>query len=174
VHIGVFSAEYYAEYGNLMTKIFSAPLRGLKRVSDGFLDLLEYIAGQESSPPAEQDSTFIFVETNGRGKRVVQRHQIELPAILSYGFSGNKEETVVKNLNERGLFVYCSAPLAHGSIIEVELVLPPKLAEYGKHRVRYHASVVRVEPHADGRFGVAAAIKRCEVLAEKEAAAPAH
>jgi hypothetical protein len=151
-----------------MPKMLSAAFKGLKRVSDGFLDLLEYIAGQSSSSPDGQDNSFVFsADVNARGKRVVPRLQVEVPAVLSYGVSGSKEETVVKNLNERGLFVYCSAPLGHGSMIEVELILPRKLAVYGKHRVRYHASVVRVEPQGDGeRFGVAAAIKRCEVLPE--------
>jgi hypothetical protein len=47
----------------------------------------------------------------------------------------------------------------------VEMVLPAELSIYGKRRVRYHASVVRVEPQpSEQRFGIAAAIKNCEEL----------
>src|SRR6185312_16076992 len=89
-----------------------------------------------------------FPEINGPGqeKRVLSRHRICIPAVLTYGIAASSEQTEVTNLNERGLFVYCSTLLAHGTMIKVEMVLPAELNSYGRRRVRYHASVVRVEP----------------------------
>ena len=108
-------------------------------------------------------------------RRVVKRHQANIPAKMGYGFSGMSEPSQVKDINERGLFFYSVLPLAHGSTVEVEMTLPPELTHGNKRRVRYIASVVRVEEKAGGElFGIAAAIKRCEVLPEdaskKEAA----
>jgi hypothetical protein len=111
-------------------------------------------AQQSSQTPAE--------------RRVVRRHQANVPATMGYGFSGMTEPSQIKDLNERGLFFYSVLPLAHGSTVEVELTLPPELTHSGKRRVRYTASVVRVEEKAGGElFGIAAAIKRCEILPEE-------
>jgi hypothetical protein len=61
--------------------------------------------------------------------------------------------------------VYCSTQLSHGTSIQVEILLPQELNAYGRRRVRYKATVVRVEPQPSGqRFGIAAAIKNCEDL----------
>lgn len=133
------------------------------------LSLSQYLTGQEPSIEDNNDAVFhaVFPElpnTVGE-KRVLGRHRLNIPALLSYGVSCSSEKTEVTNLNERGLFVYCTTRLAHGTMIQVEMVLPAELSVYGKRRVRYHASVVRVEPQPSGlRFGIAAAIKNCEEL----------
>ncbi|HEU5337459.1 MAG TPA: hypothetical protein VFU27_15940 [Terriglobales bacterium] len=143
--------------------------RGWKKFIGRLLSLSQYLTGQEPSPEDSNDAVFnaVFPElpdTAGE-KRVLGRHRINIPALLSYGMAANAEKTEVTNLNERGLFVYCTASLAHGSMIQVEMVLPAELSAYGKRRVRYHASVVRVEPQPSGlRYGIAAAIKNCEEL----------
>jgi hypothetical protein len=103
-------------------------------------------------------------------RRVTRRHPANVPAKMEYGFAGMSEPSQIKDINERGLFLYSVLPLAHRSTIEVELILPPELAEPGKRRVRYTATVLRVEEKAGGElFGVAAAIKRCQVLADEPA-----
>jgi hypothetical protein len=154
-----------------MAKWFKRTLQG---VGNRFVALLQYLIGEEPDlrasdavftaafpPPAEQSGD----------KRVLARYRVNLPATLTYGIASSSEQTVVTNLNERGLFVYSSSDLAHGSVIQVEVSLPPELASWGKRRVRYHASVVRVERLSSGeRFGIAAAIKRCDVLADAERA----
>ncbi len=101
-------------------------------------------------------------------RRVTKRHEANLPAKMGYGFSGMSEPSQVKDINERGLFFYSILPLAHGSTVEVEMTLPPELTQGSKRRVRYTASVVRVEEKAGGElFGIAASIKRCEILPEE-------
>ena len=152
-----------------MTKMADKKSKGWKRLGDRLASLSQYLTGQESDWDERNDAIFrdAFPEVgeDGHEKRVLSRHRICIPAQLAYGIAGNSETTEVTNLNERGLFVYCSESLPRGASIQVELVLPPELSIYGKRRVRYHATVVRVEPQPSGhRFGVAAAIKKCEDL----------
>lgn len=142
---------------------------GWKRLAKLMVSLSQYLTGEESTTADKNEAVFreVFPEIGeaGNEKRVMGRHRICIPATVSYGIASNSEKTEVTNLNERGLFVYCSTRLPHGAVIQVELVLPPELSVYGRRRVRYHASVVRVEPQPSGqRFGVAAAIKNCEAL----------
>ncbi|MGE5204811.1 MAG: hypothetical protein ACM3PW_04290 [Chlamydiota bacterium] len=152
-----------------MTSETAKEPRGWKKLVRRLLWLSQYVTGQEPSAEDNNDAIFqaVFPEiaSAGEEKRVLSRHRICIPAALTYGMAGSSEKTEVTNLNERGLFVYCSANLAHGTKIQVEMVLPAELNAYGKRRVRYHATVVRVEPQPSGqRFGIAAAIKNCENL----------
>ena len=157
-----------------MTSAAAPEPRGWKKFLRRLLSLTQYMTGQE--PSVEDNNTAVFqaafpeIAGSGDEKRVLSRHRICIPASLAYGVAGNTEKTEVTNLNERGLFVFCSASLPHGSLIQVELVLPQDLSVYGKRRVRYHATVVRVEPQPSGeRFGIAAAIKKCEELPMEKA-----
>jgi hypothetical protein len=143
--------------------------KGWKKFVARLLSLSQYLTGQEPSVEDKNDAIFqeVFPEIAGSAdeKRVLSRHRVCIPAVVTYGMAAAGEKTEVTNLNERGLFVYCSTSLAHGSMIQVEMVLPAELSAYGKRRVRYHATVVRVEPQPSGeRFGIAAAIKNCENL----------
>lgn len=143
--------------------------KGWKKLAGRILSLTQYLTGEESTTADRNDAVFreVFPEIGepGTEKRVMNRHRICIPASVSYGVAASPEKTEVTNLNERGLFVYCSTRLPHGAIIQVEMVLPAELSVYGRRRVRYHASVVRVEPQPSGqRFGIAAAIKNCEAL----------
>ena len=140
-----------------------------RRFAARLLSLSRYLTGQELSVEASNDAIFRAafpdLEADGTEKRVLSRHRICIPAKLSYGVAETWEDTEVTNLNERGVFVYSSTRPPHGAMIQVELVLPAELSMYGRRRVRYHASVVRVEPQPSGsRFGVAAAIKGCDAL----------
>ena len=143
--------------------------KGWRKFIRRLLFLSQYLTGQEPSIEDSNDAVFnaMFPELPNAGgeKRVLSRHRINIPAFLTYSVSGSSEKTEVTNLNEHGLFIYCSNRLAHGTMIKVEMVLPAELSIYGKRRVRYQASVVRVEPQPSGlRFGIAAAIKNCEEL----------
>lgn len=152
-----------------MTSSAANAPKGWKKFIGRLLSLSQYLTGQEPSIEDNNDAVFdaVFPELpNAAGeKRVLGRHRINIPASVTYGVSSVSEKTEVTNLNERGLFVYCCDRLAHGTMIQVEMVLPAELSAYGKRRVRYHASVVRVEPQPSGqRFGIAAAIKNCDEL----------
>ena len=144
-------------------------VKGWRKLARRLLSLSQYLTGQEIDVEDSNDAVFraAFPEIAGSAdeKRVLSRHRICIPAVLTYGVSGSTEKTEVTNLNERGLFVYCHDCLAHGMLIQVEMVLPAELSIYGRRRVRYQASVVRVEPQPSGqRFGIAAAIKNCQEL----------
>lgn len=152
-----------------MTNPTAREPKGWKKLARRLLSFSQYLTGQEpmveDSNDAIFNATFPEIANTGDEKRVLSRHRICIPAVLSYGIAASSEQTEVTNLNERGLFVFCSTLLAHGTMIQVEMVLPAELSIYGRRRVRYHASVVRVEPQPSGqRFGVAAAIKKCEQL----------
>ena len=152
-----------------MTDATAHEPKGWKKFVARLLSFSQYLTGQEPSVEDNNDAIFqeVFPEIAGAGdeKRVLSRHRVCIPAVVTYGIAAAGEKTEVTNLNERGLFVYCSTSLAHGTMIQVEMVLPAELSAYGKRRVRYHASVVRVEPQPSGqRFGIAAAIKNCENL----------
>lgn len=152
-----------------MTNATANEPKGWKKFVARLLSLSQYLTGQEPSVEDANDAIFqeVFPEIAGSTdeKRVLSRHRVCIPAVVTYGIAAAGEKTEVTNLNERGLFVYCSTSLAHGTMIQVEMVLPAELSVYGKRRVRYHATVVRVEPQPSGqRFGIAAAIKNCENL----------
>jgi hypothetical protein len=153
----------------MMPKSPVAVAKGWRKLAGRVLSWTQYLTGQESTVADKNDAVFreLFPEIGEptTEKRTLDRHRICIPASVSYGVASNSENTEVTNLNERGLFLYCSTRLPHGAIIQVEMVLPAELSVYGRRRVRYHASVVRVEPQPSGhRFGIAAAIKNCEAL----------
>jgi hypothetical protein len=159
---------------DVMTDAVASEAKGWRGFVRRLLSFTQYFTGQEPSVEDTNDAVFRAafpdIADPGNEKRVLSRHRICIPALLAYGIAGNSEKTEVTNLNERGLFVFCDASLPHGSLIQVELVLPPELSIYGKRRVRYHATVVRVEPQPSGqRFGIAAAIKKCEELPMEQA-----
>lgn len=138
-----------------------------RRLADRLVFLSQYLTGEEVSAEDANDAAFraAFPDLEGGEKRSLSRHRICIPAVLIYGMAGSSEKTEVTNLNSRGLFVFCSTALPHAASIQVEMVLPSELNLYGRRHVRYHATVVRVEPQPSGeRFGIAAAIKKCDDL----------
>jgi hypothetical protein len=56
--------------------------------------------------------------------------------------------------------------MKEGSDVELVLILPPELTSGEKCWVCCHAQVVRVEDGPGRSFGVAAAIKRMDILPE--------
>jgi hypothetical protein len=71
------------------------------------------------------------------------------------------------------VYVYSNSPFPRGATVEILAELPPELSLYGKRRVHYTASVVRCEENvAEGKYGIAAVIKKCEVLPPREVSDP--
>ncbi len=102
-------------------------------------------------------------------RRVVQRYPGPLPATMSAGLSSFPEAVTMRDLNEKGLYVYSATAFPRGATVEVVIELPAQLSAYGKRRVHYTASVVRVEENVgEGKYGIAAIIKKCEVLPPRE------
>ena len=102
-------------------------------------------------------------------RRVVERYRGPLPATISAGLSSFPEPVTVRDLNEKGLYLFSSSAFPRGATVEILAELPPELSLYGKRRVHYTASVVRCEENVDaGKYGIAAVIKKCEVLPPRD------
>jgi hypothetical protein len=97
-------------------------------------------------------------------KRAVPRVTWQLPASVS--FQGNDRSQVeLKDISSRGLFFFTEASVAENSKVEIVLMMPPDVPQFGSQWVCCQASVVRVEEHkAESKVGVAAVIERCEAL----------
>jgi hypothetical protein len=81
--------------------------------------------------------------------------------------AANAELTAqTRDVSTNGVFLYTDARMAEGSEVELVLVLPPELTSGEKCWVCCHARVLRVEQGPDKRFGVAAEIKRMDILPE--------
>ena len=107
-------------------------------------------------------------------RRVVERYRGPLAATISAGLSSFPEPVTLRDLNEKGVYLYSASAFPRGATVEILAELPPELSLYGKRRVHYTASVVRCETHAaDGNYGIAAIIKKCEVLPPRETGEPA-
>jgi hypothetical protein len=98
-------------------------------------------------------------------RRAKQRFPVRLPVSVKSG--PVEEATQTRDLSTAGVFVYTNSRVQAGSELELVLVLPPEITFSEKKWVCCQASVVRVEENSpDGNFGVAAVIKRFDVLPE--------
>ena len=103
-------------------------------------------------------------------RRAVQRFAGPVPATVSASLSSFPESVTMRDLNEKGVYVYSAAPFPRGATLEIVTELPSELSSYGKRRVHYTASVVRCEENVEvGKYGIAAVIKKCEVLPARTA-----
>jgi hypothetical protein len=115
----------------------------------------------EQVEPALDEATRVTNEE----RRAVQRYAGPVPATVSAGLSSFPESATMRDLNEKGLYIYSTVAFPRGATLEVVTELPSELSLYGKRRVHYTASVVRVEENVgEGKYGIAAVIKKCEVL----------
>ena len=71
-----------------------------------------------------------------------------------------------RDVSNNGVFFYTNSQMAVGSEVELVLILPPELTSGEKSWVCCHARVVRVEQGSGNTFGLAAEIKRMDVLPE--------
>jgi hypothetical protein len=97
-------------------------------------------------------------------KRAVPRVQWQLPASASFRGS-ERAQVELKDISSRGLFFFTQAKLEADSKLEIVLMMPPELGQFGRQWVCCQATVVRVEENKAGeKLGVAAVIDRCEAL----------
>jgi hypothetical protein len=95
-------------------------------------------------------------------KRVVTR----LPVRVRGTPAKAESSAQTRDLSSNGIFLYSDSHMAVGSDVELVLILPPELTSGEKCWVCCHARVLRVEQGAGPGFGVAAEIKRMDVLPE--------
>jgi len=71
-----------------------------------------------------------------------------------------------RDVSSNGVFLYTPSQMAEGSDVELVLILPSELTQGEKCWVCCHARVLRVEHGLDNDFGVAAEIRRMDILPE--------
>lgn len=97
-------------------------------------------------------------------KRAVPRVQWRLPASVNLRGS-ERAQVELKDISSHGLFFFTQATVEKDSKLEIVLMMPPELEQFGRQWVCCQATVVRVEEHKPGeKVGVAAVIDRCEAL----------
>lgn len=99
-------------------------------------------------------------------KRARSRIPVNVPALIKTGEEPAQISAVTRDLSATGVFLYTEKHIAQGSKLEVVLILPAELGFGEKQWACCQASVVRVEEGAGGKFGVAAAIERLDLLPE--------
>ena len=71
-----------------------------------------------------------------------------------------------RDVSANGVYLYTQSRLEKGAEVELVLILPPELTSGEKYWVCCQATVVRVEDGAGSEFGVAAQIRRMDILPE--------
>lgn len=71
-----------------------------------------------------------------------------------------------RDVSTNGVYFYTASRMAVGSDVELVLILPPELTSGEKCWVCCHARVLRLEENSDNQFGVAAEIRRMDILPE--------
>lgn len=69
-----------------------------------------------------------------------------------------------RDISSGGMFLYADATFEVGSEIQIVLMLPREMGLVTDRMVCCHATVLRIEPGADGRQGVAAVIDRFALM----------
>ena len=100
-------------------------------------------------------------------KRSRQRIPVRLPVSIKSDDGSVQETAHTRDLSSAGVFLYSDSQISEGADFEMVLVLPAELT-FGERRwVCCQASVVRVDNQPEhGNFGIAAKIRRFEVLPE--------
>ena len=79
---------------------------------------------------------------------------------------GVEHSAQTRDVSSNGVFLYSKSKMETGSEVELVLILPPELTDGQKCWVCCHAQVLRVEQGPGKKFGVAAAIRRMDLLPE--------
>ena len=95
-------------------------------------------------------------------KRVVTK----LPVRVRGAAANAELSAQTRDVSTNGVFLYTESRMAEGSDMELVLILPPELTFGEKCWVCCHARVLRVEQGPGNDFGVAAEIRRMNVLPE--------
>lgn len=94
----------------------------------------------------------------------MRRFDMRLPAIVKIE-GATDFHTETQNVSARGVFFYLDRPVEAGTKLEVTLTFPPHITLTDSVRVRFAASVIRVEnPLPSARIGIAAMIQDYEFL----------
>jgi hypothetical protein len=95
-------------------------------------------------------------------KRVVAA----LPVRVRGPAASAESNAQTRDVSTNGVFLYTQSRMVEGSDVELVLILPPELTSGEKCWVCCHARVLRVEHGTGNDFGVAAEIRRMDILPE--------
>ena len=96
------------------------------------------------------------------GRRIVTR----VPVRVKNAAAAGDLSAQTRDVSSNGVYLYTASRMVEGSDVELVLILPPELTSGEKCWVCCHARVLRVEQGPGKDFGVAAEIRRMEVLPE--------
>jgi hypothetical protein len=99
-------------------------------------------------------------------RRSRQRVVTQLPVRVRNTAANSELSAQTRDVSTNGVFLYTEAPMAEGSDVELVLILPPELTSGEKCWVCCHARILRVERGAGKAFGVAAEIRKMDILPE--------
>lgn len=99
-------------------------------------------------------------------RRSRQRVTTRLPVRVKSGAEGAELAAETRDVSTNGVFLYTKSRMTEGADVELVLILPPELTSGEKCWVCCHARVLRVEHGAGRDFGVAAEIRRMDILPE--------
>jgi hypothetical protein len=96
------------------------------------------------------------------GERVVAT----LPVRVRGNGANPESSAQTRDVSSNGIFLYTESRMVEGSDVELVLILPPELTSGEKCWVCCHARILRVEQGPGKDFGVAAEIRRMDILPE--------
>ena len=96
------------------------------------------------------------------GERVVAT----LPVRVRGNGANTESSAQTRDVSSNGIFLYTESRMVEGSDVELVLILPPELTSGEKCWVCCHARILRVEQGPGKDFGVAAEIRRMDILPE--------
>jgi PilZ domain len=99
-------------------------------------------------------------------RRSHERVVTKLPVRVRSKAANAELSAETRDVSTNGVFLYTESRMTEGSDVELVLILPPELTSGEKCWVCCHARVLRVEQSPGKDFGVAAAIRRMDILPE--------
>ena len=104
--------------------------------------------------------------TSKTDRRTGQRVVARVPVRVRRAAGMPESAAQTRDVSTNGVFLYTQSRMQEGSDVELVLILPPELTSGEKCWVCCHARVLRVEQGPGKEFGVAAAIRRIDILPE--------
>ncbi|HWY21266.1 MAG TPA: PilZ domain-containing protein [Candidatus Acidoferrum sp.] len=99
-------------------------------------------------------------------RRSRERVVTKVPVRVRGAAANTELSAQTRDVSTNGVFLYTKSRMAEGSDVELVLILPPELTSGDKCWVCCHARVLRVEQGPGQDFGVAAEIRRMDILPE--------
>ena len=104
--------------------------------------------------------------TSNIDRRSRRRIVARLPVRVKSPVGEREVSAETRDVSSHGVFLYSASQMVEGSDVELVLILPPELTSGEKCWVCCYARVLRVEQGPGKDFGVAAEIRRMDILPE--------